>query len=159
MYVYFKQARKTYSLVLIHIVIPSNNLNKGFIRMIKLRTLFFIKLIKSQGGGGECPLAPPPPCNRLCVDASYNQSTESGIKFNIRGYISGLMYHNDTFSTVQWKTEETKRSRNFCTRLWRPCTLYMYFTPSHDSTIGDLADIAIYIVYYILYMYRISYFE
>ena len=43
------------------------------------------------------------------VDASYDQSTESGIKFNVRGSISGLMCHNDTFSPVQWKTAEIKR--------------------------------------------------
>ena len=43
------------------------------------------------------------------VDASYNQSTESGIKFNVRVSISGLMCHNDTFSPVQWKTAEIKR--------------------------------------------------
>ena len=46
---------------------------------------------------------------RCYVDASYNQSTESGIKFNVRGSISGLMCHNDRFSPVQWKTAEIKR--------------------------------------------------
>ena len=35
------------------------------------------------------------------LDASYNQSTKSGIKFNVRGPISGLMCHNYTFSPVQ----------------------------------------------------------
>ena len=35
------------------------------------------------------------------VNASYNQLTESGIKFNVRGSISGLMCRNDTFSPVQ----------------------------------------------------------
>ena len=43
------------------------------------------------------------------MDASYNQSTESGMKFNVRGSISGLMCLNDTFSPVQWKTAEIKR--------------------------------------------------
>ena len=43
------------------------------------------------------------------MDASYNQLTESGIKFNVRGSISGLMCRNDTFSPVQWKTAEIKR--------------------------------------------------
>ena len=48
----------------------------------------------------------------LCcyVDASYNQSTDSGIKFNVRGSISWLMCHYDTFSSVQWKTAEIKRN-------------------------------------------------
>ena len=46
---------------------------------------------------------------RCYMDASYNQSTDSGIKFNVRGSISGLMCHNDTFSPVQWKTAEIKR--------------------------------------------------
>ena len=40
---------------------------------------------------------------------SYNQSTESGIKFNVRGSISGIMCHNNRFSPVQWKTAEIKR--------------------------------------------------
>ena len=46
---------------------------------------------------------------RCYVDASYNQATDSGIKFNIRGSISGLMGRNDTFSPVNWKTFEIKR--------------------------------------------------
>ena len=46
---------------------------------------------------------------RCYVDASYNQSTDSVIKFNVRGSISGLMCHNDTFSPVQWKMVEIKR--------------------------------------------------
>ena len=46
---------------------------------------------------------------RCYVDTSYNQSTESGIKFNVRGSISGLMCRNDTFFPVQWKTAEIKR--------------------------------------------------
>ena len=46
---------------------------------------------------------------RCYVDASYNQSTESGVKFNVRGSISGLMCCNDRFSPVQWKTAEIKR--------------------------------------------------
>ena len=33
----------------------------------------------------------------------------SGIKFNVRGSISGLICHNDRFSPVQWKTAEIKR--------------------------------------------------
>ena len=54
-----KQSRKTSRTDdLINIVIPSNNLNKGFIRLIKLRTFSFIKLriffaSKSQGGGAH----------------------------------------------------------------------------------------------------------
>ena len=44
---------------------------------------------------------------RCYVNAS--QPTESGIKFNVRGSISGLMCRNDTFSPVQWKTAEIKR--------------------------------------------------
>ena len=43
------------------------------------------------------------------MDASYNQSTESGKKFNVRGSISGLMCHNDTFSPVKWEKAEIKR--------------------------------------------------
>jgi hypothetical protein len=43
------------------------------------------------------------------VDASYNQATDSGVKFNVRGSISGLMGRNDTFSPVIWKTSEIKR--------------------------------------------------
>ena len=46
---------------------------------------------------------------RCYVDASYNQATDSGIKFNVRGSISGLMGRNDTFSPVNWKTSEIKR--------------------------------------------------
>ena len=43
------------------------------------------------------------------VDASYNQATDTGIKFNVRGSISGLMGRNDTFSPVNWKMSEIKR--------------------------------------------------
>ena len=46
---------------------------------------------------------------RCYVGASYNQATDSGIKFNVRGSISGLMGHNDIFSPVNWKTLEIKR--------------------------------------------------
>ena len=43
------------------------------------------------------------------VDASYNQTTESGVRFNVRGSICGLMCRNDRFSPLQWKTAEIKR--------------------------------------------------
>ena len=43
------------------------------------------------------------------VDASYNQATDTGVKFNVRGSISGLMGRKDTFSPVVWKTSEIKR--------------------------------------------------
>ena len=43
------------------------------------------------------------------VDASYNQATDTGVKFNVRGYISGLMGRKDTFSPVVWKMSEIKR--------------------------------------------------
>ena len=46
---------------------------------------------------------------RCYVDASYNQATDTGVKFNIRGSISGLMGRNDTFSPVNWKTSEIRR--------------------------------------------------
>ena len=46
---------------------------------------------------------------RCYVDASYNQATDSGLKFNIMGSISGLKGRNDTFSSVNWKTSEIKR--------------------------------------------------
>ena len=46
---------------------------------------------------------------RCYVDGSYNQATDSGIKFNLRGSISGLMGHNDPFSPVHWKTSENKK--------------------------------------------------
>ena len=37
---------------------------------------------------------------RCYVDASYNQATDSVIKFNVRGSISGLLGRNDMFSPV-----------------------------------------------------------
>ena len=43
------------------------------------------------------------------VEASYNQATDTGVKFNVRGSISGLMGRNDTFSPVNWKTSEIRR--------------------------------------------------
>jgi hypothetical protein len=46
---------------------------------------------------------------RCYVDASYNQATDTGVKFNVRGSICGLMGRNDTFSPVNWKTSEIKR--------------------------------------------------
>ena len=44
---------------------------------------------------------------RCYVDASYNQATDSSIKFNVRGSISGLMGHNDTFSKT-WSKITTR---------------------------------------------------
>ena len=46
---------------------------------------------------------------RCYVVTSYNQATESGVRFNARGSICGLMCRNDRFSPVQWKTAEIKR--------------------------------------------------
>ena len=46
---------------------------------------------------------------RCYLDTSYNQVTDSGIKFNVMGSISGLIGRNDTFSPVNWKTSEIKR--------------------------------------------------
>ena len=46
---------------------------------------------------------------RCYVDASYNQATDTGVKFKVRGSINGLMGRNDTFSPVNWKTSEIKR--------------------------------------------------
>ena len=72
MYIYFNKLEKhnLSSDDLLNIVIPSNNLNKGFIRLVKLRT-FFINLrtffaSKSQGGGPLPPLKPP-----LYIEAFY----------------------------------------------------------------------------------------
>ena len=46
----------------INIVIPSNNLSKGFIRMVKLRHFFYqienIFCLKISGEGGGAPLKP-----------------------------------------------------------------------------------------------------
>ena len=39
----------------------------------------------------------------------YTQATESGIRFNVRGSMCGLMRNKGKFSTVQWKTAEIKR--------------------------------------------------
>ena len=50
------------------------------------------------------------PLDLVCyVDASYNQATESGIRFNDRGSMFGLMCNRGKFSPVQWKTAEIKR--------------------------------------------------
>ena len=42
------------------------------------------------------------------VDASYNQ-TESGVRFNVRRSMCGLMCNKGKFSPVQWKTAELKK--------------------------------------------------
>ena len=46
---------------------------------------------------------------RCYVDASYNQSSDSGVKFNDRGSICGLICRNDMFSPEQWKIAEIER--------------------------------------------------
>ena len=46
------------------------------------------------------------------MDASYNQATDTGVKFNVRGSISGLMGRNDTFSPVNWKRSEIMRKNS-----------------------------------------------
>ena len=43
------------------------------------------------------------------VDASYNQATESGVRFNVRGSMCGLICNRGKFSHVQWKMAEIKR--------------------------------------------------